>query len=101
MFPVTQHWIAFKDLSLLWVTYLSALYMKLVLEGDCKILYRFWRDNGVMQLFIYPGSLLLASWMPSKIKFIACVQTVVPHGQSGSYTLEHMALVAFKHTHCI
>lgn len=98
MFPVIQHWIVFKDLPLLCVTYLSAFYMKLFLEGVCKVLYRCWKDNGAMQLFIYSDSLLLASQMPSKPKFTACMQSVVLHRQSGSCPLEHMALVAFKHT---
>lgn len=66
----------FKDLSLLQVIYLSALYMNLFLEGDCKVLYKCWRDNGAMQLFTHPGSLRLASQMPSKLKFTVHMQTV-------------------------
>lgn len=98
MFPVIQHCMAFKDLSLLWVTYLSAFYMQLIFDGVYKVSYRCWKDNGAMQLFTYPGSLLLASQMPSEPKFTACMQTVVLSGQSGSYPLEHMALVALKHS---
>lgn len=97
MSPVIQHWIAFEDLSLLWVTYLSAFYM-LILEDVCKVLYGCWRDNGAMQLFTYPGSNVLTSKMPLETKFTACMQTVVLHRQSGSYPLDHMELVAPKHS---
>lgn len=81
VFPVIQHWIAFKNLSLLWVTSLSALYMMLFLEGVCKVLYRCWRDNGAMQLFTYPGSLLLASRLHSTVcdcRQLSCTGTLDP-----------------------